>query len=219
MSAKAKDLTGKKFGRLTVIRRVENKGPHAAWLCVCECGNYVTVPGRYLREGTKKSCGCLRKEIMKKQKYGLRHGCVHTRLYKAWNNMIQRTSNPNKTEYEQYGGRGIKACQEWRDSFEEFRDWAMANGYRDDLTLDRIDVNGPYSPENCRWSDVYTQANNRSDNRFITYKGKTQTMAQWAREIGIKPKTLSARINGLGWDIERAIETPVKPRKYKGKDD
>lgn len=204
-----KDLTGQKFGRLTVIKQNGHRGKKVTWLCRCECGNYITVTRDGLTCGHTKSCGCINRERMKGNKIRLTHGGTKTRLHDIWNTMKQRTENPKTINYELYGGKGITVCDEWRGSFEAFRDWAQENGYRDDLTIDRIDSNGPYSPENCRWVDWETQENNRCNNHRITYNGKTQTVSQWAREIGIKPKTLFARINDSGWSIEKALTTPT----------
>ena len=204
-----KDLTGQKFGRLTVVKQNGHKGKKVAWLCRCDCGNYTTVTGSELKTGGTKSCGCINKERMKGNKIRLTHGGTKTRLYGIWRSMKQRTENPKTINYELYGGRGITVCDEWRDSFEAFRDWAQESGYKDDLTIDRIDHDGPYSPENCRWVDWETQENNRCNNRLITYNGKTQSVSQWAREIGMKPKTLHRRINDKGWSVEKALTTPL----------
>ena len=142
------------------------------------------------------------------------HGDTHTSLYKTWSAMKQRTSNPKTINYELYGGKGVAVCEEWL-KYENFKAWAMENGYEEELTLDRIDGSGDYCPENCRWVDWETQQNNRCNNRLITFNGKTQTMSQWAREIGIKPRTLFARIDNKGWSIEKALTTPLM--KHYGK--
>lgn len=198
------DLTGKKFGRLTVIERAENNEHGTAqWLCKCDCGNYDVVTTGNLKK-TTASCGCYRQERMTK------HGKSGERVYKIWKDINKRCNNANHGNYEDYGGRGIKVCNEWRNSFEMFYKWATENGYTDNLTIDRIDVNGNYEPSNCRWVDYKTQANNRRNNHLITYNGKTQTMAQWADELGMKYKTLSDRINISKWSVEKAFNTPVR---------
>ena len=137
------------------------------------------------------------------------HGLRRTRLYGIWNGILQRCFNPNRQKYKNYGGRGITVCDEWRNSFKAFYDWAMANGYRDDLTIDRIDVNGNYEPSNCRWVDAKLQAYNKTTSKYITYKGETKTLAEWAKEKNIKTPTLHLRLYKSKWSVEKALETPV----------
>lgn len=120
--------------------------------------------------------------------------------------MIERTKRKKNKRYKDYGGRGIKVCDEWLNNFISFYNWAYKNGYKEGLTIDRIDVNGNYEPDNCRWVDLFTQANNKRNNHFVTYNGKTQTIAQWAREYNINYSTLCTRI-ARNWDFEKAIKT------------
>ncbi len=138
------------------------------------------------------------------ERYGLRN----TRLYGIWNGIKQRCNNPNRPKYKSYGGRGIKVCNEWNTSFKSFYDWAMANGYRDDLTIDRIDVNGNYEPSNCRWTSLKEQSYNKTTSKFISYNGEVKTLAEWAQEYGIKYGTLFYRIKN-GWDIGEALNESV----------
>ena len=132
----------------------------------------------------------------------------HKRLYRIWFDMRRRCYQPQNKRYKRYGGRGIKVCEEWRKDFQPFFDWAMANGYSDTLTLDRKEKNGDYCPENCRWADVYEQANNRANNHYITYRGETKTMKEWSRELGIPYYTLRQRIS-RGWPVAEALEKPI----------
>ena len=138
------------------------------------------------------------------KKGNYRHGGRHTRLYNIWRCMRQRCYNPNASRHQNYYDKGIKVCDEWQ-SFLAFREWALQNGYRDDLSIDRIDVNGNYEPSNCRWADQITQQNNRTSNHIIVYKGESHTICEWARIKGINSATLWARINVSKWDIERAL--------------
>ena len=139
-----------------------------------------------------------------------------TRLYRIWSLIKDRCENENNPAYQRYGGKGVKLCDEWH-SPSTFFEWALNHGYQEDLTIDRIDSNGDYCPENCRWADLITQGNNTCKNRFITFNGKTQTLAQWCREYGMPYKTVHCRINRYGWDLRKALETPIDTRKRNAK--
>ena len=197
------DLTGQRFGRLVVVKRVDNKGQHPAWLCKCDCGNECIVTGSHLKSGHSQSCGCLQKERTSKSRK--RHGLCDSRQYSIWTNMKSRCSNQEDHAYKYYGGRGITVCDEWKSDFQAFYYWAMANGYQDNLTLDRIDVNGNYEPSNCRWVSMKEQSLNKRSNHLITYNGETLTITQWADRLGIDKMVLFARINDYHWDIEKAL--------------
>lgn len=202
------DLTGQKFNLLTVVERAHNaKCGKTQWLCKCECGNQVIVMGHDLKNGNTKSCGCYKNKIMSQGGGNLRHGMCQTRLYAIWNGMKTRCYNQEHHSYKDYGAKGIKMCNEWL-SFEHFYQWAMTNGYSDNLTIERQNFEGNYEPSNCCWITLKEQANNRSSNHFITYNGKTQTVKQWAVEYNIGYQKLLYRINRLSWNIEKALNTP-----------
>jgi hypothetical protein len=133
-----------------------------------------------------------------------------SKLYTTWMNIKQRCYNPNRPDYKYYGRKGIGMCEEWRNSFQSLSDWARSNGYEEALTIDRIDANDDYKPSNCRWVTMNAQANNKGNNHLLTYNGKTQTIAQWARDIGFSPYTITRRINVFRWSTERALtEKPI----------
>lgn len=153
------DITGMKFGRLTVLERNGVIDNHAAWLCRCDCGNEKTIKGSYLTKGKTKSCGCLHNELLVKR--SRTHGDAKTRIYSIWHNMKTRCYNSNSKTYQYYGGLGVVICDEWIHDFETFKKWALENGYSDELTIDRIDSAGNYEPSNCRWVTMKEQSNNR----------------------------------------------------------
>lgn len=211
------DLTGKRFNRLTVIKREENyrdkRGcPYSRWMCKCDCGNTIIVRAGELNNGHTQSCGCLNRERIAQA--ATRHGLGKTRLYHIYLGMIDRCfDGQNSRQYNNYGGRGITVCKEWMgaEGAKRFKQWAMENGYSNDLSLDRINVNGNYEPSNCRWVTMKVQNNNKRDNHYITIGDETKTMKQWAEEVGLNYTTLRARIDH-GWDEKEAIFTPLDAR-------
>ncbi len=193
-----RDLTGQKFGRLTFLRQAPDKikpsGAHSKmWECKCDCGNIKIISRSSLVSGDTVSCGCYHKEHA--HDYGKKHGLTNTKLYTKWSGIVQRCTNPNAIHYDMYGGRGITICDEWRNDFYSFYSWSIENGYKDGLTIDRIDNNKGYYPENCRWTDLETQANNTRRNHYITYNNETKTLTQWARLLNVNVETLRYRVN------------------------
>lgn len=200
-----KNLAGLKFGKLTVESVAESRNGHLYWLCICECGGSKIVRGSHLLSGNVRSCGCI---VARKT-----HGGTGTRLWNIWIQMRQRCSYQNAPNYHRYGGRGIAVCEEWENSFEAFRNWALANGYRDDLTIDRKDNDGHYCPENCRWTTRKVQSNNTKRNRVLTLNGEEHTLSEWAEALSINPGTLSSRVNRQHWSDEKALSTPIDEAK------
>ena len=210
MMARINDLTGQRFERLVVASYSHsNQNGRAVWNCICDCGNTLTVKGNALLSGNTKSCGCLKADCAANMKY--RHGQRNSRLYRIWSGMMTRCNNPHFHEYARYGGRGISVCLEWQD-FALFHEWATGNGYSDDLSLDRIDNNGNYCPENCRWVTRQVQANNTSRNHYLTFNGETHTMSEWATITGIAYFIIRERINKFHWSVEKALTTPTKEK-------
>ncbi len=197
------DLTDLKVGRLRVLEYLGGKP--ARWLCLCDCGATTKVIGQRLRKRWTKSCGCLQKDKARQQL--TKHGLYGTTEYVSWNGMIYRCTNQKGSNYDGYGGRGIKVCQRWQRSFENFiQDMGPKPSPRH--SLDRIDNDGDYTPENCRWATPETQANNSRNNRWLSHDNRTLTLRQWSRVTGIKETTLLQRLR-RGWNVERAITEPI----------
>lgn len=207
-----KNLISQKFGLWTVIdcadsrKNAENKNVRY-WKCRCDCGTVRDVLEQSLKQGLSKSCGCVRATKIAEvgRTMGVTHGMTNTRLYRIYKHMLNRCYREKDIRYSEYGGRGITVCDEWK-TFEPFAKWALTNGYSDSLSLDRIDVNGDYSPGNCRWADSITQASNKRNVRLYEYNNEKHTIAEWARIYGINYKKLWKRLTN-GWDIKRALTT------------
>lgn len=198
------NLVGQRFGRLTVVGLSSRRwgGNRTLWLCICDCGGTAEVRGTRLMKGTTQSCGCLRDEV--RIKIHTTHGGTKTRLFLIWSGMKGRCYRPSLKDYPRYGGRGIIVCDAWRDSFEVFRDWALSHGYSDTLTIERVDVNGNYEPENCTWIPGAAQARNRQAKRSKYTGGKRINLKELAAKAGLDYGTFLNRLrNGLS--IEEAL--------------
>lgn len=203
-----KDMVGQLFGRLTVIAETDErtKCGEVKYLCKCDCGNTKVISGTTLRNGKTRSCGCLLSEESSKR--AKTHGMSKTRLFNIWTGMHDRCYNPNRKEYESYGGRGIQVCDEWKDNFQAFYDWSMENGYSDDLSIDRQENEGNYEPSNCRWTTRKEQSDNTRLTVHITVNGETKNITEWAEAIGVARSTIS-RHNKLG-DVVEYISARLK---------
>lgn len=207
MHPNVKDLTGERFGRLTVLEPTSKRHHRCViWLCRCDCGKLIEVNGAYLRNRETSSCGCLHDEMASERfsKAMKKHGGYYDRLHRIWSGMLTRCRNPNSKPYPRYGGRGIKVCEVWEHSYQAFKDWAYANGYDEkapygECTIDRIDVNGNYCPENCRFIPLAQQSRNMTTNRKVTVDGETHCIAEWAEILGVSPATIghAERFRGI----------------------
>lgn len=199
------DISNQKFGQLTAIKKVKT----ASWLCRCDCGNEIIVPYSNLTRGLQKSCGCLRKESKERfVKAAKKHGDYGTPLYSKYCSIKQRCNNPNNRSYHRYGGRGIKMCEEWEISYEAFKRWALANGYAEHngLTIERIDNNKGYSPENCRFASMQEQALNREITNLCEYGGKQYSAWGFAKEFGITSPTFVSKRLKAGVSPDKILE-------------
>lgn len=172
------DLKGQKFGKLEVIEQSKNHGRKVAWSCKCDCGKIIEVTSTHLISGHTKSCGCIYFRHFQTE------GGKATRLYRIWIAMRKRCDNEKDIGYSYYGGRGIRVCDEWENDFVNFQTWSLSNGYAENLTIDRIDTNGNYCPENCRWSTKKEQATNRRSNKYLVIDGVKKTYTEWSLLIG-----------------------------------
>ena len=207
------DMTGVRYGRLTAIKRVKNsKHSQTMWMFRCECGKEIVTTGWAVRSGHTTSCGCFLSETTASLKYS--HGMARTRIYKIYQHMKERCYKTDDRAYGRYGGRGITICDEWleENGFENFYNWSILNGYNETLTIDRIDVNGNYEPSNCRWATWRVQANNKRNNRYVTYNGKTKTVSEWSQEYGIGEATIRSRLN-RGWSVDETLNIPTKRKR------
>lgn len=213
------DLAGLRYGRLIVLYYTGKRGNATTWLCKCDCETMTVVRSAKLKNGHTASCGCLKRETTRES--GLRnrtHGYAKNggktaAEYRAWSAIKARCHNPKSKDYSRYGARGITVCARWRDSFENFLS-DMGPRPSKGYSIDRIDNEGPYEPDNCRWATLHEQANNQRSNWLVTHKGVTGTVAEWSRAAGIKYYTFWSRLK-RGWSLERALRTPVESRRQR----
>lgn len=211
-SNKSKEWIGHKFGRLTVIGIKPPIGTSRSWRweTSCDCGVVKNLLPSEVKCGKIKSCGCLHNDVAKERATKFKNLIANNkRLYNIYNKMKRRCLNQNEPRFKDYGGRGIKVALEWMESFDAFATWAKENGYDDALTLERIDVNGDYCPENCKWIPLAGQAKNKRDTIYVEYKGKMVKMQDLANEAKVSYDTLHNRITN-GWSVELAVNTPSK---------
>lgn len=199
--SKKLNLIGKRCNKLRVIDYLGTKNNRTVWGCMCDCGNYKIVQGKLLTNGKVKSCGCLHSTMSNLSNH---------KLYHILHGVKNRCYNIKHKAYPRYGGRGITICDEWLNDFKSFYDWAMSNGYQDNLTIDRIDNDKGYSPENCRWVDRKTQQRNRRSNRNYTISGETHCLKEWCEILNLNYNTVHRRIKYYNWTIEKALELKGK---------
>lgn len=205
------DLSGQKYGRLTVIETVGKIGKKYCWLCRCECGKQIIVRATNLVSGNTRSCGCLHNEFISQLK--MTHGQSKTRFYSIWSDMKRRCNNPKNKSYPRYGGRGITVCDSWNSNFFAFYN-DMHSSYLDHVArfgeentqIDRINGAKGYSPDNCRWATIPDQQANRRSNRYITYNGETHIVCEWARILNISVSTLFTMLNKHALHPEEVIQ-------------
>ena len=206
------DLVGEKFCRWTVISKAKNKGKNTAWNCLCECGTERSVLTYNLTSGKSSSCGCRQKEVASKA--NTTHGKRNTKLYWVYNSMKQRCYNENCQSYKYYGGKGVHIYKEWLDDFMNFYNWAKDNGYRKGMSIDRIDPNGNYEPDNCRWVTMEKQQNNKLNSMFIIIGNEKKTISEWAKTGKTDQQTLYSKIyrllKQLGIDNKDVKEFEIK---------
>lgn len=201
---KALDISKKRFGRLVAIKPIgKNHKGNYVWLCKCDCGKETNVPVSYLTKGSTTSCGCYRNELSRKKL--LKHGLCNTRIYEIWWGIVQRCKDKNSRNYKNYGAKGITLCEEW-GKFIPFYEWAILNGYKDDLTIERIDNSQGYYPDNCCWK---TAKEHRSTNVFYVVNGEKLTIAEISEKYGVNYQCLHKRLRKYKWSIEKAITEPI----------
>lgn len=204
------NLVGQEFNKLLVVEFLRMKGSHAIYKCLCDCGNYTEAYGANIKKNHTTSCGC--SSIKHKKEFAVKsitHGLTKHPLFMSWVGMRNRCYYVKHNRYANYGGKGIVVCEEWKGNFKSFFEWGIANGWAKGLSIDRIDTNKSYSPDNCRFSTVSEQNKNRTTNIYITYNGVTKVANDWAKITGVRGQTISKRLR-KGWDIYSVIYGKAK---------
>lgn len=215
------DMIGKRYGRLIVISQASNnKNKTIEFDCICDCGNKCKANKYRLLNGQKQSCGCLHKEQLTERnkntaKYKGESSTEYDRILRIYGAMKHRCYNKNDERYNDYGGRGIIICDEWLNDYFKFKEWALNNGYKDNLSIDRVNVNGNYEPSNCRWCTQKEQMNNTRVNKMLEYKGRTQTLSEWCDELKLNYFRVKARLNTCNMTVEQAFELPKQRLRRK----
>ena len=212
---KLEDLTGQRFGRLTVLYRTTdyvqpNGSRRPRWRCKCDCGTELDVIASNLKRGSTRSCGCLQKEELSKRRTSHGGWANNEKLYGVWHGMKKRCYCVTDQHYKDYGERGITVCDLWKEDYAAFREWALSNGYKEGLSIDRINVDDGYSPDNCRWVTAKVQQSNRRSCIYVTYNGETKTLKGWSLDTGIPYATLVQRYN-CGWETSRMLNPQKRP--------
>lgn len=205
-----KDITGQRFGMLTVIQLVEQINPkeHRKWMCKCDCGNTHVASGAFMRTGKTTHCGCMTGVLISQKK--TRHGLYKSRLYNIWRTMRQRcTENTGNQKRDTYYMKGIRVCEEWQ-TFDNFMEWALENGYSDKLTIDRINNDGGYYPDNCRWVTNDVQSLNKRNTVMVDFEGERIPLLSLCRQLNVPWQRVYQRIYKSGWSVERAITEPPR---------
>ena len=207
---KVSNLESRQFGRWIVLEKTDTTNRDLYYLCRCVCGTEKRVCGQSLLSGDTRSCGCLQRELTRNR--SITHGATDTKEYTVWEGMRARCRNQNKQDFKNYGGRGIKVCDRWINSFENFiEDMGLCP---ENLTIERIDNDGNYSPENCRWGTRKEQALNRRSNNILTHEGVSKTISEWAEMLNVERSAIAHRLE-RGWSVEDALEKPFENKKHK----
>ena len=214
MANNSAEWIGKRFGRLTIIDFEHAKPPYRGWMwvCKCDCGNVRTLMVTDVKQGKTRSCGCLHDEVCSEKASKFKHSVKdHKRLYSIYNGIKKRCYNENEPRYKDYGARGITMCEGWLNEttgFDNFVEWSSSNNYNENMTIDRIDVNGNYEPANCRWVSLVEQSLNKRETKWVDYKGEHVQLIVLCERLGVTYDTVHDRIYKRGWSVEDAIEKP-----------